>query len=124
MRCATSVSAYSSTVASGSTGEFSDMNKIGLSAGFTFLRLGGEGMPGGSCGNDAEIAVCTSCAAASMLRLKLNWSVIEVEPCELVELIESMPAIPENCRSSGVATDAAIVSGFAPGRLALTLIVG
>ncbi len=30
----------------------------------------------------------------------------------------------ENCFSSGVATAAAIVSGLAPGRLALTLIVG
>jgi len=59
-----------------------------------------------------------------MLRLRLNCKVIEVEPCELLELIESMPAMPENARSSGVATDAAIVSGFAPGKLALTLIVG
>ena len=59
-----------------------------------------------------------------MLRLRLNCKVIEVEPCELVEFIESIPAIPENCLSSGVATEAAIVSGFAPGRLALTLIVG
>ena len=59
-----------------------------------------------------------------MLRLKLNCKVIEVEPCEFVELIESIPAMPENWRSSGVATDAAIVSGFAPGKLALTLIVG
>ena len=87
-------------------------------------RPGGVGMSGGSCGRAAEIAVCTSCAAASMLRLKLNCRVIEVEPCEFVELIESIPAIPENCLSSGVATDAAIVSGFAPGKLALTLMVG
>ena len=35
-----------------------------------------------------------------------------------------MPAIVENCFSSGVATVAAIVSGLAPGRLALTVIVG
>ena len=35
-----------------------------------------------------------------------------------------MPAIVENCFSSGVATAAAIVSGLAPGRLALTVIVG
>ena len=34
------------------------------------------------------------------------------------------PAIVENCFSSGVATDAAIVSGLAPGRLAFTWIVG
>src|SRR5690348_4186228 len=100
------------------------MNKIGLSAGFIFLRLGGVGMPGGSCGNEADMAVCTCWAAASMFRLRSNCRVIEVEPCELLEFIESMPAIPENWRSRGVATDEAIVSGLAPGRLALTLIVG
>ena len=124
MRWAINVSAYSSTVASGSTGEFNDMKRIGLSEGLALRRLGGDGIPGGSCGSAAEIAVCTSCAAASMLRLRSNCRVIEVEPCELVELIESIPAIPENWRSSGVAIDEAIVSGFAPGRLALTLMVG
>ena len=45
-------------------------------------------------------------------------------PAMLVEVIESRPAIVENCFSSGVATDEAIVSGLAPGRLALTWIVG
>ena len=30
----------------------------------------------------------------------------------------------ENCRSNGVATDDAIVSGLAPGRLAFTEMVG
>ena len=42
----------------------------------------------------------------------------------LVEVIESRPAMVENCFSSGVATDDAIVSGLAPGREALTTIVG
>src|SRR6266567_8621800 len=124
MRCAISVSAYSSTCGSDKTSEFSDKNRIGLSAGLTLRRPGGVGISGGSCGKAAEIAVCTSCAAASILRLRLNCKVIEVEPCEFVELIESIPAIPENCRSSGVATDAAMVSGLAPGKLALTLTVG
>ena len=40
------------------------------------------------------------------------------------DVIESMPAIVENCFSSGVATADAIVSGLAPGRLADTWIVG
>src|SRR3954451_10260019 len=124
MRCAINVSAYSSICGSDRTSELSAKKRIGLSEGFDLRRLGGFGMPGGSCGSAAEIACCTSCAAASMLRLRLNCSVIDVEPCELDELIESMPAIPENCRSSGVATDAAMVSGLAPGRPALTLIVG
>jgi hypothetical protein len=45
-------------------------------------------------------------------------------PRELEEVIESMPGMVENCRSSGVAADAAIISGPAPGRLANTCIVG
>ena len=38
--------------------------------------------------------------------------------------IESTPAMVENCFSSGVATEEAIVSGLAPGRFAETWIVG
>ena len=41
-----------------------------------------------------------------------------------MDVIESMPAMVENCLSSGVATADAIVSGLAPGRLADTWIVG
>jgi len=54
----------------------------------------------------------------------LNCSVICVEPCVLVELMLSSPAIVENCRSSGVATEEAMVSGEAPGSAAETWIVG
>ena len=85
---------------------------------------GGVGMPGGSCGAAAAMAACTSWAAASMFRSRLNWIVIWVMPWALVEVIESMPAIVENCFSSGVATAEAMVSGLAPGRLAVTWIVG
>ena len=70
------------------------------------------------------MAACTSCAAASMLRLSANWSEIEVPPCELVEVMTSMPGMVENSFSSGVATDDAMVSGLAPGRLAFTEMVG
>src|SRR3954470_5038004 len=41
-----------------------------------------------------------------------------------VDVMLSMPAIVENCFSSGVATVAAIVCGLVPGRLALTVTVG
>ena len=78
-------------------------------------------MPGGSCGAAAAMADCTSCAAASMLRSSVNWMVIWVVPSALVEVIESMPAMVENCFSSGVATAEAMVSGLAPGRLAVDL---
>src|SRR5437763_5359017 len=42
----------------------------------------------------------------------------------LLDVLSVTPAIRENCRSSGVATAVAMVSGAAPGRFALTLIVG
>ena len=50
--------------------------------------------------------------------------VIWVRPSALDDVIESMPAMVENCRSSGVATAEAMVSGLAPGRLAATWMVG
>ena len=50
--------------------------------------------------------------------------VMDEEPCALSEVMESTPAMVENCFSSGVATAEAMVSGLAPGRLAETLIVG
>jgi hypothetical protein len=78
----------------------------------------------GSVRSVLEIADCTSCAAASISRERANWSVIEAPPWLLVDVIASTPGIVENCFSSGVATDEAIVSGLAPGRLALTEIVG
>jgi hypothetical protein len=46
--------------------------------------------------------------------------VIPVDPSWLDDVMLSMPAMVENCFSSGVATAAAMVSGLAPGRLALT----
>ena len=81
-------------------------------------------MPGGSSGSVLVMAACTSCAAASMLRLRVNWRVIWVSPSALDEVIESMPAIVVNCRSSGVATAEAMVSGLAPGSAACTWMVG
>src|SRR5207244_1716890 len=56
MRCAIKVSAYSSICGSDSTSELSAKNRIGLSEGFDLRRLGGFGMPAGSCGSAAEIA--------------------------------------------------------------------
>src|SRR5580692_3950952 len=87
---------------------------MGWSAGFTLLYVGGVGMFGGSCEEARDIAACTSCAAPSMLRLRSNCNVIEVPPSELEEVIESMPAMVENCFSSGVAIAEATVSGLAP----------
>ncbi len=74
----------------------------------------------GNCLVAFAIAACTSCAAPSICRFKSNCSVIFVLPKELVEFIELSPAMLENCFSNGVATEVAIVSGLAPGRVADT----
>ena len=50
--------------------------------------------------------------------------VIVVVPSELADVISEMPAMRLNCRSSGVAMADATISGLAPGRLALTEMVG
>ena len=50
--------------------------------------------------------------------------VTAVVPWPLIEVIESMPAMVENCFSSTVATAEAMVSGAAPGNSAVTWIVG
>jgi hypothetical protein len=62
-------------------------------------------------------------AAPSMLRLGSNGKLMEVEPSPLVEVIWPRPGIAANCCSNGVATDDAMVSGLAPGRLAVTVIL-
>ncbi len=59
-----------------------------------------------------------------MFRSSENWMVMLQEPRADVDVMLSMPAMVENCFSSGVATADAMVSGLAPGRLALTVSVG
>src|SRR6476469_2303834 len=81
-------------------------------------------MPCGSRRAAWVIAACTSTAAPSRLRFKSNSSVICVEPSEFTDVIDDDPATTENWFSSGVATDAPIVSGLAPGSCAVTSSVG
>ena len=75
---------------------------MGESAGLTLRREGGVFISSGSLLCALAMAACTSWAAASMLRSRLNWMVMRVEPRLLMELMESMPAMVENSRSSGV----------------------
>src|SRR5215469_456093 len=70
------------------------------------------------------MAASTSRAAPLMSRFRSNCKVMLVVPRLLDEVISLTPAIRPNWRSSGVATDEAIISGLAPGRLAPTVIVG
>ena len=111
-------------VDSGMVSEVSARIMIGASAGLTLRKLGAAGRLVGSWPLAALIAACTSWAAASMLRDRSNCRVMLVEPLALTEVIWVTPAISENWRSSGVATLDAMVSGLAPGRFALTWMVG
>ena len=111
-------SAKSSSWLIGSVGEVMVNCMMGWSAGLFFLKEGGLGMPAGNSGVTSAMAVCTSTAALSISRSRLNCSVIWVLPVPLDEVIESRPAMVVNCRSSTVATEDAMVAGSAPGRLA------
>src|ERR1700726_4420960 len=97
---------------------------MGKSAGLTLRKLGGVVISTGSLRAATVSAVCTSSAAASMLRFKSNCTVIDVIPSEDVEVMALTPAIVANCRSIGEATEAAMVSALAPGKVALMLMVG
>src|SRR6185312_4228669 len=121
---ASRVSAYLSTSCSGRVGEPMVRYMIGWSDGLTLRSDGGEGICVGSFLCAVEIADWTSWAAASRLRSRSNWMVIEVEPCVFDEVIELTPAMVVNWLSKGVATAEAMVSGSAPGRFALTTMVG
>ena len=118
------MSPYSFTADSGSVSDPSEMNKTAKSDGLTLRKLGGIVISIGNRRCAMVSAVCTSRAAASMLRLRSNWITIDVVPCEEVDDIEEIPAMVESWRSIGPATDAAMVSALAPGRVADTAMVG
>src|SRR3954451_3677838 len=96
---------------------------MGASAGLA-LRYDGGWMSGGSWRSVLEMALCTSCAAASTSRSSENCRVMDVDPSVLVDVMLSMPGMVLNAFSSGVATAEAMVCGLAPGRLAFTETVG
>src|SRR4051794_18436733 len=100
------------------------MNRIAKSPGFTLRNDGGIVISMGRRRCATVSAVCTSRAAPSILRLRSNWMVICDVPSDDDDVIELMPAMVESWRSIGDATDAAIVSGLAPGSVAVIEIVG
>src|SRR6267154_5398949 len=118
------MSPYSLTADSGSVAEPSATNSTGKSAGFTLRKLGGIVISIGNRRCAIVNAVCTSRAAASMLRLRSNWMVMTVVPCDELDDIEEMPAIVDSWRSMMPATEAAMVSALAPGKVAVTAMVG
>ena len=98
--------------------------RIGLSPGFTLRQVGRLGMAAGKREEAVLIAACTSWTALSMPFSSSNCSVICVVPNALEEVIWRTPGTELNCTSSGVATDEAMVSALAPGRVALICSVG
>ena len=97
---------------------------IGVAAGLDLRNVGRDGRSAGRSVCAALMAACTSRAAPSILRLRSNCTEMRVEPSELREVSSVTPGISPRRRSSGAATVAAMVSGSAPGRLAVTLMVG
>ena len=97
---------------------------IGVAAGLDLRNVGRDGRSLGRSVSAALMAACTSRAAPSMLRLRSNCTEMRVAPRELREVNSVTPGISPSRRSSGAATVAAMVSGSAPGRVALTLMVG
>src|SRR5262245_42803362 len=118
------ISAYSFRVVSGRASEVSVICSIAEAPGLTFRYVGGVVISAGSLREAFAIAAWISCAAASILRSRLNCTVIRPVPRPLTDVMESTPAMAENSRSSGVAIDAAIVAGLAPGKVVVTLMVG
>ena len=89
--------------------------RIGASAGLTLLYTGGIGSCAGKKFCAALMAACTSCSATSMLRLRLNCSVMTDAPSALVESIWLKPGTSPSWRSSGAVMAVATTSAFAPG---------
>ncbi len=104
--------------------EVSARIRTGAAAGLALRNVGTIGRSVGRSLAAALSPACTSRAAPSMLRERSNCTAMLVEPSALVEVISVTPAISANRRSSGAATVAAMVAGSAPGRLALTRMVG
>ena len=82
------------------------------------------GSPAGRSDPAALIAAWTSRAAPSTLRERSNCTTIEVVPSDEVEVISDTPAMAPSRRSSGAATEEAMVAGSAPGWVAPTTMVG
>ena len=78
----------------------------------------------GSVEAAALIAAWTSCAAPSMSRSSENCSVTCDSPKADDDVIEFKEGIWPSWRSSGAVTNAAIVSGLAPGSWVVTWMVG
>src|SRR5262245_40562961 len=66
----------------------------------------------------------TSLAAASTLRVTRNRTVIWLLSARLIEVITSMPSMPESESSSGLVTWDSMISALAPGKPVSTVTTG
>ena len=119
MRCAIMVSAYSSRSDSGMVGEVRKRLMIGRIAGIDFAerrrRRHARRQQRHGCGDRGLHVHRGAIDIAAQIELQGD---VGAMPWRCCEIIESRPAMVVNCRSSGVATAEAMVSGLAPGRLA------
>ena len=121
---AITVSAYSSTVEGGNVVEFSDNLQDRLVRRIQLVhrrrirharrQLAGHRRDGVLHVRGGRIDVAIERKLKVMMDLP-RW---------LDDVMLSRPAMVENCRSSGAATDDAMVSGLAPGKVGLHLMVG
>src|SRR4051812_101330 len=124
IRWAITVSATSYIAEVDIVGEVRARMRTGAAAGFALRKMGRFGRSDGRSVAAAFKAAWTSRAALSGLRLSSNCTAIDVVPREDCDVISVTPAIAPSRRSRGAATVAAMVAGSAPGRLALTRMVG
>jgi hypothetical protein len=95
-----------------------------MALGLALRNVGRVGMSPGRSAMAALSAAWTSRAAPAMERERSNCSAMRDEPSPDVEVISVTPGISPRRRSRGAAMVAAMVMGSAPGRLALTRMVG
>ena len=124
IRCAITVSVASKIALVGMVSEVSARTSAGAPEELALRKVGRIDRSVGRSVMAALIAACTSRAAASTLRSMSNCAVICVTPSELIEVSSLRLEMLASRRSSGAATDAAMVSGSAPGRAAVMLMIG
>ena len=119
MRCAIVVSAYSFSFDSGSVGELSASIRIGKVAGIRFAERGrirhARRQQRHARGDGRFHVHFGAVDIAAQIELQRDRRCC---PASSSKPSNPGPAMEVNCRSSGVATEFAMVSGFAPGRLA------
>ena len=86
---------------------------MGWSSGLVLVMIGGSISRGRRRAAWAT-RVCTSCRAASMLRLSSNSTVMLAEPCREVDEICLTPSMAVTASSMGSTTSLSMISGDAP----------